>query len=527
MVHGLQTAIRKDLLDLGPLAATAPKESAGSNPFLNVSPVKLASAPPTPDGDLLLATLVPYGGAYGHKRLSVVALRSALRAGNSPANRYLAAFAALELGRRSYALKLLEGVQTPEAETLRELLNGNLPEAQQKLPAVTKPMARLQLMLEIQSLAGQYKREVTFDAKVTAEVFGSSAPAWQALVERRARDADTWKQSNSRDVKLRLDEAFPIEGLSLKSTVIGDSVVSGPRDIGDIDLANIRHVRAALAQLKPAACCSRVNASWRLYWFLESATEANLDLQLRAALHVQGQPATARALIEKYDSFYSGHPEFEIWRAVTASNLGARAPGDMARRYREEYITAEKSAIYWAQGQTNAAKGVTRSSEYLPLADTYSHDYPRRPDWPMPGWGDQGAAGRLGCVALENSTSEIEPVASCLEQTPSAEQPQLRASLQGRFHGHPYAKDFLGRGTVEPDYTRRCVGEVSRAVRRRARRLDVVRRAGQLSREAIWPLCGSAEGVPRFCEPYDKARWWPCEAVEHHVRRWLGPVLAR
>jgi len=444
VVHEMQGAIRSELLGM-PGALTAAPRATDADPGLAVAPPKLLAPAFRSSAATvtLLAALAPSYGDFARERLNIWALRSALNAGNTAEARFLAASAAKDLYRRPYALKLIEGFGDPAANTLRALLNGNLTEAQAGLDAVRAPLPKLLLAMNVQRLGFAYGRKTDFDLRAIAGVFGSAAPEWSSLVTRRITDTDLWKPVNSLEIKQLLDSAFPVAGLNLRSIMQGSPMIANDEDSGDLDTADIRHLRAALGKLKAADCCAGAeprSAAWQLYWLLEASTDANVMKRLWRLIQQQGLPEQALRMIERYQAFYGGNPPFEMARGVAATQVGARVAGDKRPQYDQQFEKSERVIAYWAQGQAAEANAtVHRGTHLLVYADAYSRDFPRRSYWSMPIWGTAGATKRLGCVSLEYSTADLTPVEFCLSQTPEVEKPKLLASLRNRFHGNPAA----------------------------------------------------------------------------------------
>jgi len=458
----LQAEIRREILGIVTPQASARANAAGARTPLLPSPANVMDAAYVADARVasLLASLAPNYGELARERLSIVALREWLRAPTDAESRFFAAFAAMDLERRPYALKLIEKLEDPAAQTLRNLLNGNLPDAQRSIAAVKAPLPRLMLAFKVQDLADFYGRKSQFDAALAQRVFGEVRDQWQSLITRRVADMDLWVGADHSDVKRRLDALSPVQGLSLNDVVVGSAVIDD--DTGGqtgISLASFRHLRQALGGLRIADCCAAARpgaARWEMYWLLEGTAQADVLKDLWRLVSLQALPERALALTESYDSILGGEPQFEFARAAALGEVGERARNEDARRFDQRYESAEQIAGYWSQGQTRISRrALFRGTGTLALADAFTHDYPRRSFWPGIPWRAPLPTDRDGCESLLYSIDDIEPAGRCLLQLPEPGKARLRAELQQRFHGHPGIEGLLMQastvvGVAEP-----------------------------------------------------------------------------
>lgn len=446
VVHGLANQIRAALPGLPAPVALASKPLRTDKLFDGVSPAALAAPKFESNAAVLgwLASLAPADNPLGTERLQVLALRAALAADGSPTARVLAAHAAMRLYRRPYALSLLQGVQDPAADMLRELLNGNGPESVRAAAAVKSPLLRLMFSIDTVRLSTSYNHKLSLDGTMPAAVFGAAAKDWHPFIDRRIHDADPWGPSNPVDIKRQLDATFPIEKLSLAAIMRGASAI-GDEDIANLDVANIRHVRATLEKLDAARCCAGSGGSaWPLYWFLDALTDAHVFHEFNRLVNLQDNYKRGVAFGSQFDAFYAGHTRFEQIRGEAIAGLIGIAPPDEAARLRLSYDKSDDTVAYWAQGQDpDANDAVNRGTPRLPYAEAYSNDFPLRPFWSV-SW-MEGFAQRHACTQLAYSIDSANMLKSCVDSTPAAQQAQLRSDVQARFHGNAEIQNFFAQ----------------------------------------------------------------------------------
>jgi hypothetical protein len=149
-----------DLPGARPGGAAAPKRSMAAAPDIPADPRALATGdgPPVARAQhlqWLAALLSPAREAADHLwERSLVAL--AQSDGGDERVAVLRARAFFHLHRRPYAVKLLEGRQSPEARALRAVLDGNLADAQARAAALDPPREALMAAVDAQALGMSY-----------------------------------------------------------------------------------------------------------------------------------------------------------------------------------------------------------------------------------------------------------------------------------------------------------------------------------------------------------------------------------
>jgi hypothetical protein len=446
-IRAIRGALVSDLLGTSAAASRPIETQPNRSTAVDLSALGKAPSAAEPAAvAAVIAALAPHPDELGRDRLEALALREALNGAPTAANRVRAAYAAFRLKRRPYALALLEGRRDPAATTLRELLNGNLIEAQAELPRVAAADLKMILAFAVQDLRLIYDRRAEFDYSAARRVFGESAGAWPSLVERRVSDLDTWGSRDASTPKLLLDDVFPVAGQDLKSVVKGLRVVGRDADPdASLVTASLHHLALAQGKLPPGSCCSatRENSSWSIYWLAESLIESNVFKSVTFRLVAQGTPDAAAKLLEVHQEYFAGHPDFEVLRFRTAAALAELAPNEMAGQITRQAETAEASAAYWSQGQNEAAmSSVLRSSETMFLREAYTKDFPRRGWWP-PSVVEGGSHTDWACEAFSYSQVDPSPATFCLGDSPPQRRASVLAEFAARFHGDSQAAALL------------------------------------------------------------------------------------
>jgi tetratricopeptide (TPR) repeat protein len=442
VVNDLQGEIRREFLAGANALAAAPAPKV-VRALESLTPVQVVDAKyvAPPAVTALLASLTPMLPELPRQRLSIISLRAWLGAAKGSEGRFFAAYAAADLQRRPFALALIDGMTDPAAQTLRELLNGNLPEAQRQIANVKAPLQRLMLEFRLQDLAQVYERPIKFDKSLVQPVFGAASGEWLRLVMRRVNDADLWKPSDPATVKVLLDQVAPNPAFSAKSVVVGSDVTHRSIDENRLNLVNLRHVDAALGGLPAAACCAGGTAAaalWPMYWLAEAAAQVDVLRDMNRMIVLQGTPEAALEYIEQRDAILAGEPNFEMLRAYAFGAMVSEVPNAESKRYSQRYEQAEALVARWSQGQTTMANhAVHRGTGTMAFAEAYTRDFPPRPDWLLDVPGDDNpATGQAACLSLEYSVFVVEQVERCAEGTPDAARGPLFAQLGKRFHGH-------------------------------------------------------------------------------------------
>jgi len=365
-----------------------------------------------------------------------------------PRVRFDEAYALMNLERRPGALAVLAGLQTPEAITLRALLQGDLPTALTSIDQVTVPLQRVLLQISLRDLQLKYEREPQIELSAAAALFGAKLPDWQALVTVRASDADPWSNIDPLVIKRVLDAAFPLAGLDADSLVRGSAVVNGQAVTNDaVDMANVRHLRQAAEAIPPthSGLAALRPTQWDLLWVLEGLTESRIAKEIYQEIDLRGQMRAALEMADRKEPFFGGNPLIAAARAGAAARLVHGSAPEIARALGPTVQQAGMLAAYWAHGQSHlAARALvavgTADGEAAIRLDAYAYDYPRRAYWIDGFMGEQQHPEQRTAFALESlafSRDDVAPMAQLLPGKGHGGYESIAESLGTRFAGNP------------------------------------------------------------------------------------------
>jgi hypothetical protein len=400
----------------------------------------------------LLGTLTDTAAELARERSFERGLLLALNATTSnPRQRFLEAYTLWGLERRPTALLLLKDSQTAEAKTLRAILDGNLPQAEEALDTVPDSLDRLLLQFPVRQLEAIYQRKQKTLPTGTENAFtAATLPAWQPLIGMRTANIDPWSQGDALKVKLLLDWAFPEPGLDAKSLVTGTALAGEQQADGvDLDMASARHVRRAAEHVNPLGCCtphSLQPSKWDVLWMAEGLNEARMLASLEVMIAMQGLPEEAVEKVSRYEPLLGGHPGLAAKACTAQGHIALKAADDSRANWLKKSSQNANLAAYLSPGENETARaglicmGIP-SAESQFMADAYGYDYPRKPMWgdwsPFVKY-DAPQHVALAEQALLFSWHDLSPQ---LQLPPTDRTRALMASLGDRFIGSP------GKGT--------------------------------------------------------------------------------
>lgn len=288
------------------------------------------------------------------------------------------------LQERPLALQLLADVPGVEAQGLRALLNGNLPQAQAALAQTHDPWERLFLVFEIHDLEERYYRDSRDTAREAEALLADSEFA--TLARFRLSDLSSWGYASSATLETLLQHRFPIPpnaALSGRAAVDPDSP--------EFELRPLRHLYALETQRPGLWCCQSGSDSTAsaadLLDLLDSRIEHTLGYQIHFFSYTQGQPEYAQKLLTAYDAELSGSPCFEQERAELAQTLLGTRPRDEGEKLRQQRRDTSRRLLYSDQAQSYDALQAfwalaekPHDAELTQLTEL-SNDYPLRPYW--------------------------------------------------------------------------------------------------------------------------------------------------
>ena len=451
ILHTMLPALVADL----PLGAKRPPGRLRIAPAPKSLPAlgALASAtkPGTSAPDLLnlLGALTASTDERSRERAFVRAVfASRWSTGDTARLRFHEAYGLMNLERRPASLALLTGLDGANAATLRALLQGDYPTAQQAIGRVADPLDKLLLAMSLRDLQLRYLREPRVEVKAAATLTIKNGQAWDALIQLRSNDADVWAAGGALDIKLALDAAFPLAGVDAESIIRGGEVVSdaSPGEV-DVDIATLRHVRKS-AESVPVAAGWPGSAlrptPWDVLWLFEGLAESDVEKQVNVALDQRAQASEALELIAAAEPFFSGNPVLVAARAHASAKRSGASPRDVTKTLTHDAEEAALVAEFWSQGESRFAAraflagGPASNGAYL-LEDAYAYDYPRRAYWMDRFLSDlthpeQRAA--FAKEALAFSRDDLTPLAQLKPGQGPGEYEDVTGDLGTRFAGN-------------------------------------------------------------------------------------------
>lgn len=337
---------------------------------------------------MLLAMLAPATESRTGERLFTKAwIRLEDAPSNTPSVLRLRARIMLHLQQRPYALSLIASDTGDEANALRALLNGHLPDARKSLGKAKGDWERLFLALEVHDLELRYGRKDRTAAKAADSLMADTP--WVPLLKARLGDKDSWVVTDTIPFKQLLDQLYPIPGFDASTEVLGKSVVGGQNALEN-ELLALRHVHRLLEQQAKKFCCRRYAGTPTALDFLDlldGRIERSLIGHGSFQTSPQGRSEAALAILDAYDSELGGNPDFEAARSDAYSHLLEK--GQL--KDRESLITrrntAARLATTWEQGQSMTSalplyelRRAKSAADNDPLG-AYGFDFPIRAYW--------------------------------------------------------------------------------------------------------------------------------------------------
>jgi TonB family protein len=381
---------------------------------------------------MLLAMLAPATESRTGERLFTKAwIRLEDAPTDTPAVLRMRARIMLHLQERPYALSLIASDNSDEAQALRAVLNGHLPDARKSLAKAKGDWERLFLALEVHDLEQRYARKDRTAADI-AEKLMSDTP-WAPLLKGRLGDGDSWVLTDTVPLKKLLDQLYPIPGFDASSAVLGQSVL-GEQNALEYQLLALRHVHRLLEQQPKKFCCRSYTGVATPLDFLDlidGRIERSLIGHAEYQTSPQGRYDVAIAILDAYDSELGGNPQFEAARSDAYTQL----LGKGQLKDRESLIArrnaAARLATTWEQGQSfNSSLPLyqLQTAQSINNADplrAYGFDFPMRAYW----------TDRYDVEErrLAFSTANVRPLSDLVDK--GKDVPKWLAELDNRFVG--------------------------------------------------------------------------------------------
>lgn len=457
-----------EVLDQLDLSATKKRTVDSTATFpsqLTQAPRQLITRPakdwPVSSVALLVAALASNDVEHTRERLFERALLLSMNIDASHARqRFTQAYALMQLSRRPAALLSLRNDASPAANVLRELLNGNLPQATSGMADVTKPYERLLLNAVIQDLQHQYHRPAPPDWEDAMRLVAGAPDVWRPLIALRLTNGDPWQVPGAPQIKSLLDQIIPRPGLDLRSIMTGNLALrDGPDDVS-IDVITARHLRRAI-QENDARTASLAPNLLDLSWLLESALESRVVKNLDRVGKWHALPRDAATLFDNYRPVFDGHPAMALQESKNAALIAREADDDERESWRRRANVGAMLALQYSQGQGAMARDAIQqtdaSFESQRLYEAYGHDFPRRSYWSpqlMSNMGIDNAASEVRALAQEGlAFNQRDPWRAFgdFQLLSDTERTDIAAQLTTRFRGVSGLPNFAAKPSPVAD----------------------------------------------------------------------------
>lgn len=278
------------------------------------------------------------------------------------------------LHRRPAALKVLGMPSTPETKAFSAFLNGNLPDLEKLVDKIQSPLHKLMAQVELNDLSLSYGRN--FNEKKFVGITKGLPASWKMIVTRRLHAMDKWYLQSNLDVKLKMDEDFPVPGITAEIPVTDLSVYHHYRKALTIRGAEFAQVNS-----------NRFPVEMDYLDLIGAVGEANVVKKVHSLAITKALPGAAKELLELYEPVYRGHPMMTYLMARVLYALSDSSKGEYHEYLKAKAKEVAYKAYYWSQGQTQTAMKsgglymAGANSPFPPMFYIYSGDYPKRSYW--------------------------------------------------------------------------------------------------------------------------------------------------
>lgn len=236
---------------------------------------------------------------------------------NNPDRALIEARAYIHLYRRPAAIESLDGIESEAGKALLEYINANLPELEEKVEAIKPSIKRFLAELELFSLKNDYKKPLSDDER---EAFISKYPRWHYFLKIRLSHYNRWERASNAELKLILDDLFPIQGFAARDLAAGYQIAeSASEDQLYVELLFRKHIRLAASGLgaeMTGGKHTKLLGAGDFLIMLDSIGIFNLLQEIGFYLYTQGLPNEALRLCDEILRTYDGHPYFTIYKGV-------------------------------------------------------------------------------------------------------------------------------------------------------------------------------------------------------------------
>jgi len=379
---------------------------------------------------------------------SLIALREAQPA--DEAVRVLRARAALHLYRRPYALTLLRGLPSGEAQVMHELAQGNLTRAEALAAQIADPASRLIIELELAEARLRYG--VSVGARARRDILLKQYPGYAALLH-PALSGEEWFQPISHEL---VQQQLAALGVQIEDNSVATPLRAIGSYLGEDMLMSNDMSRHAVAIERSYAPLWRMRAAgWRAQrafdrlaeWdYYDALYAANRLALANPALAIAARRAQSAALMESVHELsptFAGYPPLAagvLWSLRSQQQTLAKP--DLLLSERERRLN--RDLIAWEGGETRTVRNV----QGIASAEPAYYDEPPRAWRPAHHAGPADPARveqRLRALAYTQYgfRNLLEAYQALQRAGRPREMQQVAAQAQERFMGSPEREAFL------------------------------------------------------------------------------------
>ena len=280
---------------------------------------------------------------------------------SSPDRKLIEARAYLHLYRRPAALKALEGMNSPEAEALREFANANLTELRDKVDSLKPSLKRVLSELELFYLKDKYKEKMT-NAQVSDYV--AKYPGWSSFLKKRLAHYDPWELSSNVELVQLLAKYLPIAGFS--PDLLQSNRIFSAGNLADLrpDLAFQGYIHNAISERREILSNdTNLSGNTLALGFLtmaESFGQHNLMKLITIPGYSQYLPDKGLQICDEILKFYKDHPYFTSDKFSLLYNLIEGSPADAQKNIKQEVCDMAINTMWW-NGRQNWVNTTARS----------------------------------------------------------------------------------------------------------------------------------------------------------------------
>jgi hypothetical protein len=450
------------------------------------SPVRATTdAPPNPADGIwmqeLIGSLYPEDPSRARDRIFERALAGTEYLSQDTVDyRLLKARALARLGRRIAAISTIgNSARTPEEKAFIAFLNGSVPEMEQAVAQIKRPVPKLIAELELVWVDAAYSGDVNKLSQIAERIAKTAPTQWAPTIVWYITGQNAWNVGQTMQVKLVLDAQFPVKGYSADEVVRAKSVVGGAdsKIVLEIQGTPLTHAARALEQSGVEWCCETQTWKPRPFQYLDllaAHAEAMLVRSVEFMGNVQGRGDDALQLADALDEaiFNRGSIALRVRKARLLMNSLPRAPSreQTARILEQVYQIAVQvrhwNAVYPAYSAENS--GYERAAAqvhfeeifrkapgvFYPETDDFKRDFP--PAYEAFHFTSEYGAAVQGITEdfpiLENaclySLLSPQPCEAWRARLEATDQPEPARKVEteqlvNRFHGSPRRTEIL------------------------------------------------------------------------------------